>query len=632
MQQQSLERAFSIAASRAPSSAPISTASVLTSVPAIPTTKSLKISRRGSTSTGGDCSPFWTERSAEESKRLWLPTGIGSAASPSSSSSTCLGSAGAGSWFATVAWRQLPQTQSQTISEKTSCPSSPTSSQAITAAALRRTERDACARLKRLEMATRRREKKEAKLTPEQREQGALRREKDAKKRSEADGMVARRIRIWPTAEQRELLLSAFGASRYIYNKGVEITNAQRQTSGKPITGKMLQKSVRGTVTNNDVWSKTVAEKQSANWVGIPYEVRDSAVRDLAKATKSSDARCESEATSKGVHAKAASWEFKFRCKKSPTESLTLRSRDLDRATHPWFRAIFGTPDTRYVMRSKQTLPRLFERDTRLLHDKVRRRYYLVVPVKLTLYQSGSDIKAPRSSPSGDGTSAAASPAAALAQRQLSLDPGVRTFMTGYDPSGLAVEWGCDETNAKLWRLANTANGIRSRMVKPQTSHKRRRHMRRAAARVGARIRNMVDELHHKFASWACTNYDLILLPEFRVKSMSKRGRRRISRKTVSQMYSLAHYRFRQFMQHKAKQCGTTLFLVNEAHTSKTCGRCGKMHDVGTRKLFTCPHCGLVVDRDIGAARNIAIKFIHDNQCPTNVELPLTAANTATLM
>ena len=77
--------------------------------------------------------------------------------------------------------------------------------------------------------------------------------------------MVARRIRIWPTVEQRELLLSAFGASRYIYNKGVEITNTQRQTSGKPITGKMLQKSVRGTVTNNDVWSKTVAEKQSAN-------------------------------------------------------------------------------------------------------------------------------------------------------------------------------------------------------------------------------------------------------------------------------------------------------------------------------------------------------------------------------
>jgi len=24
----------------------------------------------------------------------------------------------------------------------------------------------------------------------------------------------------------------------------------------------------------------------------------------------------------------------------------------------------------------------------------------------------------------------------------ISLDPGVRTFMTGYDPSGMAVEWG----------------------------------------------------------------------------------------------------------------------------------------------------------------------------------------------
>ena len=182
--------------------------------------------------------------------------------------------------------------------------------------------------------------------------------------------------------------------------------------------------------------------------------------------------------------------------------------------------------------------------------------------------------------------------------------------MTGYDPTGLAIEWGCGQTNARLWRLANTANGIRARAAKPEAGHRKRRHMRREPRRASA---NMVDELHHKFAAWACANYDLILLPEFQVKGMARKGRRRIGKKTVSSMYTLAHYRFRQFIAHKARQRGVTLLLVGEAYTSRTCGRCGRMHEVGARKLFVCPYCGLTVDRDIAAARNVALKLVNDN-------------------
>jgi putative transposase len=99
---------------------------------------------------------------------------------------------------------------------------------------------------------------------------------------------------------------------------------------------------------------------------------------------------------------------------------------------------------------------------------------------------------------------------------------------------------------------------------------------------------------------------------------------RRISRKTVSRMYSLAHYRFRQFMKHKAKQHGANLFIVSEAYTTKTCGLCGVMHEMGGSKIFKCPACGSVFDRDANAARNILLKFINDNgkdrrkRCPVD--------------
>ena len=171
---------------------------------------------------------------------------------------------------------------------------------------------------------------------------------------------------------------------------------------------------------------------------------------------------------------------------------MPLLKKNLNMATLPWFRAMFGTPATRSgVMRSKRPLPATFETDVRILHDKVRRRYYLTgVPCRLRPRVGAiSKLRAPPTTPPsartrGRSGSARSGTPPARQQRQLALDPGVRTFMTGYDPTGLAIEWGCGQTNARLWRLANTANGIRARAAKPEAGHRKRRHMRRAEARI----------------------------------------------------------------------------------------------------------------------------------------------------
>ena len=87
------------------------------------------------------------------------------------------------------------------------------------------------------------------------------------------------------------------------------------------------------------------------------------------------------------------------------------------------------------------------------------------------------------------------------------------------------------------------------------------------------RIKHMVNELHHKSAMWLCKNNKFILLPKFNTEQMAEkrdtktqRWKRKITKKTVSQLYSLAHYRFRQFLHHKAREHGSTVLLVNEAH------------------------------------------------------------------
>ena len=58
---------------------------------------------------------------------------------------------------------------------------------------------------------------------------------------------------------------------------------------------------------------------------------------------------------------------------------------------------------------------------------------------------------------------------------------------------------------------------------------------------------------------------------------------------------------------------------VTEEYTTKTCGRCYRLHsDIGGAKTFICPHgCGYRADRDIHAARQILIK----NSCLCTVHL-----------
>ena len=43
----------------------------------------------------------------------------------------------------------------------------------------------------------------------------------------------------------------------------------------------------------------------------------------------------------------------------------------------------------------------------------------------------------------------------------ISLDPGVRTFMTGYNPSGEAIEWGKGDIN-RMYRLCLNYDRIQS--------------------------------------------------------------------------------------------------------------------------------------------------------------------------
>ena len=222
----------------------------------------------------------------------------------------------------------------------------------------------------------------------------------------------------------------------------------------------------------------------------------------------------------------------------------------------------------------------------------------------------------------------------------VALDPGVRTFLTGYDPRGEIVEFGKEDFK-RLTNLCHRYDQLQSewsnkkgeclkprklskerkgkpRRAHPQkprrNNHRHRCHLKRAGRRMQERIHNLVDEVHRQTVKHLVSNYDTILLPKFSTSQMvlKKRVKRKIRSKTARAMLTWSHYRFRIRLEDKIREVPwCRVVLCNEAYTSKTCGACGFVHhQLGGNKVFSCPQCGVVMDRDMNGARNILLRYL----------------------
>jgi putative transposase len=198
----------------------------------------------------------------------------------------------------------------------------------------------------------------------------------------------------------------------------------------------------------------------------------------------------------------------------------------------------------------------------------------------------------------------------------VALDPGVRAFQTLYDPQQAAIEqWG-EGDQERIIRLCEHLDALESQIGRTvaqrggfrRWAEKRRKHVRR----LRQRIRDLVDDLHHQLAAHLVDNYALILLPTFFTSEMVPRSGRVISSKTARSMLTWGHYRFQQFLLHKARAVSDCqVVLVCEGYTSKCCSHCGHINrELGGDATFRCPNCDVVLSRDANGARGILLRFL----------------------
>ncbi|WP_334310752.1 zinc ribbon domain-containing protein, partial [Anabaenopsis arnoldii] len=185
----------------------------------------------------------------------------------------------------------------------------------------------------------------------------------------------------------------------------------------------------------------------------------------------------------------------------------------------------------------------------------------------------------------------------------------MRTFITFFSECSFG-EIGL-YANLQIQKLCFRLDKLISKFTKAKC--KQRRRMKLAASRLRGKIKNLVDELHKKTARFLVDNFDIILLPTFETSQMSQKAKRRIRSKSVRQMLTLSHYRFKCFLKHKAFETNKVVMDVNEAYTSKTVSWTGEIiPNLGGAKFVKSPSDGRVMSRDINGARGIFLRALVD--------------------
>lgn len=370
-----------------------------------------------------------------------------------------------------------------------------------------------------------------------------------------------RKIKLQPTPAQRKILNKWFGTARWTYNQCV---NAIREQGCERNKTALRQKCV-----HNSLW------KDRNQWVlETPYEIRDHAMNDVLEAYKTNFA------------AKRKQFNIKYKSKKAASDSIVIGSRQW-KSAGVFFPRFWG----KQALGAHEPLPDKLNYDTRLQRTRMGEFYLCVLS---PLVKRGESQAPPDTS-----------------SRVISLDPGVRTFQTGYCPSGSTLEIGKGDIG-RIARLCWALDKLQSKWSQPTVRHRQRYSMKRAGHRIRSKIKNLIRDLHHKTAAFLCQTFRTILIPTFETKDMVSKVKRRIGSQTARMMLTWSHYRFRKILEDKARGYPwCSVFVVDEAYTSKTCGGCGSLHQsLGSNKTFQCPICPFKMDRDINGARNILLRFL----------------------
>ena len=361
----------------------------------------------------------------------------------------------------------------------------------------------------------------------------------------------ARRIRIYPSRQQKQLFKQWFGVGRKVYNTCINHFNE------KDIVFKGWMKM-----------STLVLHSLTEDYIkSVPCQIKNMAVKD---AYTSRMTNC------KKTKKSGKQFKLRYKSRKNPVQSCYIPKSAVSES------GIYHTISGKLKFSEREWL----KNDIcacRLIND--HGRWYLSVPqkIKTTTTESQGGIVA--------------------------LDPGVRNFLTYFSEDG-RFGWLGIHAFDRILNLNLKRDKLLSRLT--LTKDKREKgKLKRTLNRTYHRIQDLVDELHWQCINYLVHNFSVIVFPPFEVKGMTKKGRK-LRKSVVRSMLSLRFFKFKERLKQKCKECGVTYIEQNESYTSKTNSFTGELiNNLGGKEWFM--YDGIKVHRDLNGARNILIRAMRDS-------------------
>lgn len=164
----------------------------------------------------------------------------------------------------------------------------------------------------------------------------------------------------------------------------------------------------------------------------------------------------------------------------------------------------------------------------------------------------------------------------------------------------------------KYWNpIVDTLQSRRDHCKKGSRKHT---HIHHSMTKRTKKRSNQIRDIQHKLSRKMIDNTksNTILVGDLDVKEMaqSKKATKGLDRSTQNNGYLS---QFVGFLTYKAALAGKKVIEIDERYTSKTCYVCGNRHDMPLWKRTMECDCGNVIDRDRNSSINIMLRFLSQN-------------------
>ena len=177
--------------------------------------------------------------------------------------------------------------------------------------------------------------------------------------------------------------------------------------------------------------------------------------------------------------------------------------------------------------------------------------------------------------------------------RETGIDVGLKVFLATADGATVA--------NPRHYRRGEKQLAKAQRRVsRRKTGSNRRKKAVQLLARAHQHVKRQRADFHHKTALGLLRDYDTISLEDVRGANLVR------NRHLAKSISDAGWAQFRTILEAKAAWAGRQVVAVPPAYTSQDCSGCGaRIQKSLSVRTHICTNCGLILDRDENAARNM---------------------------